>query len=84
MKLSTAAFQAYNANPGCFGDKNQYIDIMVPESYGGYSNLRDYFDFLNIHNYAFNSPTICDNLINETPESCHRKFFDPKEYEKMG
>ena len=82
MKLSTAALEAYNDNPGCFGDVNQYVEDMFPASYAEYSNFRQYFDYLNIHNYAFTTSTVCDGLIDETPESPTGNFLTLKNMRK--
>jgi hypothetical protein len=74
MKLSTAAFEAYTETPGCGSDSNQYIDEMIPDAekdaHG--NSLRDYFDYVSIHNYGFNSENVCGENggnIYEIPES---------------
>jgi hypothetical protein len=47
MKLSTAAFEAHDANPNNFGATEMYVEDMLPDS------LLSYFDFVAIHPYAF-------------------------------
>ena len=77
MKLSTAAFSAHSPNSSCGSDRNQFIGDMIPDQRDIYGNsMRDYFDFISIHNYAFNSNTLCfDPKVQEMPESPDGNFL---------
>lgn len=80
MKLSTGGLTAHDPNPGCGARRNQYIEDMVPNQFDVYGkSLRDYFNYISVHNYAFNTNTLCaDFTVKEMPESPNGNFLKIK------
>ncbi len=74
MRLSAAAFDARGA---CSGAPNQYVHDMIPND----PNVKNYIDYLNVHNYAFpiDPCNAGSNLqIKFTPESPSGGFLSLK------
>ena len=72
MKISAAALDARFA---CHNAPNQYVHEMIPNDAG----VKDYIDYLNVHNYAF-TKTPCgvevdDLKLEYTPESPNGGFL---------
>jgi len=80
MKLSTGGLTAHDDTPGCGGELNQYIEDMVPSQLDIHgNNLRDYFHYISIHNYAFTTDDLCfDFTVDEMPESPTGNFLKLK------